>query len=80
MLIFTWNATPATPGIILSNYVLRDVNTGQVVATPMKGQVSYTLTPLPTPGLRTYQLTATGTDEYGKVVTSPPTTVTISIP
>jgi hypothetical protein len=80
MLVFTWNATPAIPGFTLSDYVLTDVNTGKVIAMPLKGQISYTLTPLPTPGMRTYQLTVTGTDASGNPVTSPPATVTISIP
>jgi hypothetical protein len=79
MLVFTWNHTPAIPGVSLSNYVLTDVNTGKVMATPAKGQISYSLTPLPTPGLRTYQLTVTGTDENGNTLTSPPAVVTIQI-
>src|ERR1700761_9305813 len=80
----TWPACSTTvTTLCLSGYTLTDTTgtTPVVVSSTIPATaLSYTLSPLPAAGARTYSLVVNGKDQSGNPAASPPVTATVTIP
>ena len=94
-LVFTWGPNPSDAGnwppcsksvkkMCRTGYTLTDVTAtlAPVVITSAIAQdaATYTLIPLPSPGLHTYSLVVNAKASTGKTVYSDPATVTVAVP
>jgi hypothetical protein len=94
-LVFTWGPNPSNAGywppcsksvkkMCRTGYTLTDVTATSapvvITSTIAQDSTTYTITPLPSAGLRTYNLVVNAKNSVRKVVHSDPATVTVAVP